>query len=124
MDPMTRPKPTVGQVLYSLNVGNRARHAEQVLKPVVVRKVGRKYFTCGPEDGGPYNETDYHLDDWLEKTEFLADSALYSSPQEYEDEKQRHAILDEFRKLFTGWGGSKVNDIPLSTLRKIKELLP
>jgi hypothetical protein len=63
------------------------------------------------------------LDDWRERTEFCAGSALYSSPQEYEDEKERHAILDELRKLFTGWGMTKANDIPLETLRKIKELL-
>lgn len=43
---MSKPTPQVGQTLYSLNIGNAARNCEQKLKPVIVRKVGRKYFEC------------------------------------------------------------------------------
>ncbi len=46
-------KPTVGETLYSLNIGNATRGKVQKLTPVKVLKVGRKYFTtgveCGPE---------------------------------------------------------------------------
>ncbi len=56
-------KPAVGQVLYSLNVGNAARGRERVLTPVVVIKVGRKYFTCRPEGKDSWADVQYHLSD-------------------------------------------------------------
>lgn len=59
-----RKKPEVGQVVYSLNVGNAARNREQVLTPLKVTKVGRKYFTA-LEDGYPdHLSVQFHIDSW------------------------------------------------------------
>lgn len=44
---MNREKPKVGDVLYSLSIGNASRFTEQKLTQVKVTKVGRKYFHCG-----------------------------------------------------------------------------
>lgn len=94
-----KEKPTVGMKLYSLNIGNAARRAKQELTPVVVTKVGRKYFSCALERDS-YFETQYHLDTWKEKTDYSANSILYSAPSEWEDEKEINRIADKIRKVF------------------------
>jgi len=91
-------KPEVGQILYSLNIGNRARHCEQVLTEVKVTKVGRKYFTCTEE--GFRHGTEYFIDGWREKTDYSATSCLYASREAWEDEKESNdicrAIYEDF----------------------------
>ena len=114
-------KPVVGQVLYSLNVGNAARHREQKLTPVKVTKVGRKYFTCCPEGGGFYSETKYRIDSWSQHTDYLADSALYKTKQGWKDEKECHLIRGFFRTFFDYRGGC--DKLPLDILRKVKDLV-
>ena len=91
-----KPTPTIGQTLYSLNVGNAARRIPQTLKPVVVTKVGRKYFTVG--EG--WRATEYHLHDWREKSDYMANSRLYASEQEYADEKETSEICGRIAKAF------------------------
>ena len=87
-----KPTPVVGQKLYrcprpplySLNIGNRARDVQEVLTPVIVRKVGRKYFSCSPEGRvGKWEETEYFLDTWARHTGYSAGSKLYSNEQEW-----------------------------------------
>lgn len=108
-------KPKVGQTLYSLNVGNSARNCEQVLTPVIVTKVGRKYFTAG--EG--WRETQYHLDTWQEKSEYSAKSCLYKTPQDWEDSKEHSILAMKMRKAFD-YGGSRLS---LDSLRKISEII-
>jgi hypothetical protein len=116
-----REKPKVGQTLYSLNVGNAARGVQQKLTPVKVIKVGRKYFTCRPEGGSRWLEMQYYLDRWNEKSDYSANSVLYSNPQEWEDEKEAAEICHFIYKFFN-YGLNRTN-VPLETLRKIKEML-
>lgn len=96
-----KQKPTVGEKLFTLNVGNAARHRPQVLTPVVVAKVGRKYFTVQTEEGAYRLETVFAIDDWREKTECTPNAHLYSSEREWADEKEEietcNAIADAFR---------------------------
>lgn len=111
-----KPKVIVGQRLYSLNVGNNARHREQVLTPVVVSKVGRKYFTVKTE--GQYAlETEYRIEDWRENHEYCANSALYETEQEWADEKETRAICEKIWKAFE-YGHNRQN-LNLETLRTI-----
>lgn len=84
---MTKMVPGVGETLYSLNVGDAARNREQVLTPVVVRKVGRKYFEASPAEQ-PHLITQYRLSDWGEHSDYSARSRLYRTPKEWEDEKE------------------------------------
>ena len=72
---MNKPKPIVGQKLYSLNVGNAARGRAQFLTEVEVIKVGRKYFSC--KEVGGWQDFEYRLSDWGQKTNFSATSFLY-----------------------------------------------
>jgi len=113
-------KPVVGQTLYSLNVGNAARRAEQVLTPATVTKVGRKYFTC-VRDGWNFGE-EYHIEDWCEKTEYTASSYLYATEKEWIDEKERNELHKTISEYFSIYGPSKKN-MSLKMLRQIKELL-
>lgn len=109
--------PTVGQVLYSLNVGNAARYVPQALTPVVVTKIGRKYFTAG--EG--YRAKQYHVDTWRQKTEYSVDSVLYESEQAYADEKEGREICGRLGLAFEY--GQNINRLSLDTLRQIDRLI-
>lgn len=89
----------------------------QKLTPVIVLSVGKKYFTCAPSDM-PNCETQFHLDDWRQKTDYCQDQKLYSSEQEWEDEEEKEAICHEIWKAFEY--GSNRNGLPLEALRRIK----
>lgn len=114
------PKPTVGQKLFCLNVGNAARNVPQVLTPVIVTSVGRKYFTTKTEEKYPRN-IDYHLDTWQEKTQFSKNSHLYLTEQEWLDETETQNICDEISHSFHY--GKNGKNLPLATLRQIKQLI-
>jgi len=113
-------KPKVGQVLYSLNVGNAARNREQKLTKVIVRKVGRKYFTCSPEEWTRAT-VQYNVSDWEENTKYCQDSELYESEKEYEDEKEDCEISRMINEYFE-YGKNK-HKIHLESLRSIKSII-
>lgn len=112
--------PKVGQTLYSLNIGNAARHSPQVLTPVSVNNVGRKYFTVKHPDYS-WRELEYHLEDWREKTDYSPNSALYGTPKDWEDEKEASEILDFVWKKSDSLRRS--NTLSIETLRAIRDLL-
>jgi hypothetical protein len=116
-----KPKPVVGQTMYSLNIGNAARRNEQKLTPTIVRKVGNKYFSCSTEIY-PDFVTEFTLDTWWEKTGYCKNQRLYASPQEWEDEKERDEIVGYLRKLFD-WSANPSRNITLDQLRAIKKML-
>jgi hypothetical protein len=116
-------KPVVGQVLFSLNVGNAARNRQQVLTPVEVIKVGRKYFTTMPVGGDldrRWNHTQYHIDGWSEKSDYSKNSRLYATEIEWEEEKEAGDIRDRLRDLFT-WNTRK--SVGIDKLRRIAAIL-
>jgi hypothetical protein len=114
-----RPKPKVGQTLYSLNVGNAARNTEQILTPVVVKKVGRKYFTVG-KDEFEWSNREYFITDWEENSKYAPTSRLYETEQEWLNEKETKDILRLIKDTFN-WGTTK--PVSLEKLRAIKKIL-
>lgn len=112
-------KPKIDDILYSLNVGYASRQTEQILTPVVVRTVGRKYFTCSPESN-VWKCTRYHLDGWTEKSVYGPISVLFSTPQEWEDEKEKNKISSYINKAFEY---SRNPGLSLSQLREIKKMI-
>ena len=118
----TKPKPIVGQTLFSINVGNASRNKPATLTPVIVQKVGRKYFTVNHPDYPPHMGTEHHLDTWRQHTQYCADAYLYASEQEYKDEKDRERIVKEIRRLFE-YGGA-TNRLSLDQLRQIWAMFP
>lgn len=117
-----RNKPTVGQQVFILNVGNAARHKPQVLTPATVTKVGRKYFTALENHfaGSPHMATQYHLDTWREKSEYSANSKVYESPQEWADEREAAAIGCMLNDRFGSLPRTKLS---LKSLRAIKAII-
>ena len=117
---MNKPKPEVGQTLYSLNINNAARWSEQKLTPVIVKSVGRKYFTCGPpESNSKYLDIKYHLDTWREKSDYVASSELYSCVEDFENEKYAQILYNNIAKKFKSY----TNPFSLGKLKKISEIL-
>ena len=116
-------KVEVGQILFSLNIGNAARYSEQKLTAVKVIKVGRKYFTCcepGCEDK-KFCHRQYYLLDWIEKTEFSANSLLFKSEKEYTDSiKQKELFGKIKRDFFNGYYGTK--ELSLEQLQQIEKI--
>ena len=117
-------KPKVGDRLFSLNVGNAARNSEQKLTPVTVRKVGRKYFTVYKDVYKDREDMDiqYHIDSWSENTEYSANSCLYVTEKEHEEEMAAKAILKQIKDFFD-WFTGKRYKISLDDLSKIKAIL-
>jgi hypothetical protein len=113
---MDKRKPIVGETLYSLNIGNAARGCEQVLTPVIVEKVGNKYFSC---HNGYYSRK-YNISNWMEYSQYMPNSILYEKEQDWLDKKEAEEIFRKLRELFTSYG--KIN-FTLEQLRKVQEIL-
>lgn len=112
-------KVTVGMQLFSLNTGNAARNKAQVLTPVIVTKVGRKFFYA-KKDGANF-DTRYLISDWREDTDYSICSVLFESEQDYEDMKHckdlSAKICDEFKY------GSSRSDLDLPSLQSIHKII-
>ncbi len=116
---MNKENPFVGQKLFSLNIGDNARNRPQVLTPVVVTKVGSKYFTVKHEPAD-YWETVYHLEDWSEKTDYSQLSKLYAKEQDWLDDKEAAALRTRLREAFVGYGRLPLS---LNQLRRIVAIM-
>jgi len=115
-------KPAVGQNVFSLNIGNDARNREQELTPMVITKVGRKYFTAQrPDDTIGYSGKQYHLDTWIEKTEFCANSRIFVTEQEWLDEQEINQINEEMKNLFSYRSTQPLSLAALHAIQKIIE---
>jgi len=116
-----KKKPVVGQIVYSLNVGNAARNCEQVLTEMVVTSVGRKYFDCR-EPGHMYASTvRFRIETWEQDTRYCADHCIYESRQEWEAEKRRAELLKWFRNAFDIWSRPAYSTPALEAARAILE---
>lgn len=111
-----KPKPTIGQVLWQTNSRHRSKR-DEAPSQVQVKTVGRKYFTVVTV--GEYNfETEYHLDTW--QTNYSENHKLYTSMQEWEDERESIKLWDFLREQFSGW---QPIQIPIDKLRQIKAII-
>ena len=120
---MKRQKPKVGDILYSLNVGNAARHEEQKLTKKLVVKVGRKYFyVAKPEYAERDNMwTAFWIKNWRQKTDFSETESLYGSKREWEDHRESAAIC---RKVIDAFEYGRNNwDLSIDQLRKIEAIM-
>ena len=99
---MRRPK--VGETLYALNT------RRQVLKPVVVTKVGRKYFTADSQR--------FHLSTWRS---YSVNTMLYESKQAWKDEMEIRIMCGHIHDAFEH--GCNWEDLSSETLRRIYNLL-
>jgi len=113
-------KPILGESLFSLNIGNAARYAPPSLTPVHVSKVGRKYFECSELGERSHRISKYDLITWREVTDYIANSALYETAEEYDRELETNRLEKQIWAKVAGYGRI---DLPLQTLRDIAALI-
>ena len=114
-------KITVGQLVFSLNIGNAARNREQKLTPMVITKVGRKYFSARYlDDSSGWSEIQYYVDSGIEKTNFSANSCIYLSEKEYDDEVMANNLYLNIKNSFSSFRNKKFT---LSQLSRINDIL-
>ena len=119
---MNRTAPIIGQILFSLNVGNAARNREQKLTPVKVIAVGRKYFTTRPVGTeGNYADSKFNLDDWSQVSDLSPDESLYESRQDWLTSIEQREMVKQIRGCFAGGGSG--DDLSLEKLRKILAII-
>ena len=119
---MNKPKPVVGQTLYLLKLDYNARDREQPLTPVIVDKVGTKYFTChkSGEMHGGYG-TRFRIDTWVEDSDYPSRLKLYPNEQAWSDDKETNEILRFLRETFSR--GFSLNKLDLQDLRHIRDTI-
>jgi len=107
-------KPILGETLFITDAGNRARYnKDQVPRPVSVTKVGSKYFEvteCG-------RNIVFLIENWHQKSDFVADYSIWESHEKYEEYKERNKLIVEI-EYYKHWSG-----VSLEVLREIKRLL-
>ena len=82
-------------------------------------KVGRKYFEV--RLFGYLTTIKFSLDGWLEVSDYSAGYKLYSTPQEWEDEKELKKLR---KKLFDIFAYSyDQTELPLECLREIDAII-
>lgn len=112
----------VGDILYSLNVGNAARRQKQELTPVEVIKIGRRYFTvceAGNKDKD-WTHTQFLLEDLSEKTGYTPTQKLYRSREDYDNEIEANEIFSRIKIAFSGYRNT---NFTLEQLRAIRSII-
>lgn len=123
-----RPKPTVGQTVYW---HNGARLSTD-LKPMIIRKVGRKYLTAFPEryahvsDSGAF-ETRFRLTDWM-RDDYTGCRLFLSADDMRETLTAEGMAVKQATKrhqLFTDIASKLqyLNGLSLDQLRRIKAII-
>lgn len=125
MNQLSKPKPVVGQIVYSLNIGNAARNCKQELTEYVVVKVGTKYFDIMKKsyyDEARYAARDkhmsisFHLGTWRQNTNYCQDHKLYETSEEYYMEKETKDCIEYIQN-------ADLKSVSLDHLRHIVSLI-
>lgn len=116
---MKRQDLKVDQVVYALNINNAAtRYNPQLLTPVTIKSIGRKYFYIN--ERLPYcREGKFNIETLFHDSNYPS-YKIYLHSQEWVDEKEIQTINSELRRVF---GGCRDSDLSLSKLRRIKAIL-
>lgn len=109
-------KVEVGQELWLVDAGNRARYNKGA-RPCVVVKVGRKYFDV--EWGDRRTSVTFHIDTWREKTEYTPGYRLFRSEAAY----QQEAVRREWNFAFSGFFRYGSPEITIEQYEKAAEIL-
>ena len=118
----TCPKPIVGDTLYLVDVGNRARSGRGKQRHCTVAKVGRKYFTVEYYSGAYLFEVQLRLDTWQENTNYSADYQAYPDMQAWRDEQEQQRWLELFGVTFSHFS-SAGREFSLQQLRDAAKVL-
>jgi hypothetical protein len=115
-------KPTVGQKVFMLNIGNNTHRTPSVLKPAIVKKVGREYFYAVMEEyeSSDHMQVKFRISDGLHHSNFSPGYRIIESEQAWLDEREKEELHSLCKRQFDAYRAT----LDLDTLRKIKALLP
>ena len=113
-------KPEVGDSVVTLDVSTSAARRNPPFVQETVVKVGRKYFTT--EVSGKLSfRTQFHIDDWNEKTDYSVKVMAYPSREVYDQERHSMRLHKSVQEMFEPI--YNYHRFPLSVLKKICGLL-
>lgn len=81
-------RPEVGQTIYAYTIIGSGHE----MKPLVVTRVGRKWFYAAPEGASSRAERKFSIDTWAEDT-YLGPGAVARTVDEYADIQARAAAV-------------------------------
>ena len=85
-------RPEVGQTIYASTIVGR----DYAMKPLVVTRVGRKWFYAAPEGASSRAERQFDLDTWAENT-YMGRGAVALTADEYAESQARTAAEERLR---------------------------
>jgi len=106
-------KPKVGDKMFVVDVGNRARYGGAEHREVM--RVGRKYFYLNIR-----GETKFDIETRTQITVYSKDYQVYDSEQQYLDYNEKYKIEKELSEALRYAGHNKYS---LSDIRKVAEIL-
>ena len=81
-------RPEVGQTIYVSTIAGRSHE----MRPLLVTRVGRKWFYAAPEGASSRAERQFSLDTWAENT-YLGLGAVALTVEEYAESQARTAAV-------------------------------
>ena len=115
-------KPTVGEQLYLVDIGNNARHGSSEQRECTVTKVGRKYFTVEYQYG---SNIDYIREEvitikrWQEKSDYTSNYEVYETKQAYLEQITLSKWLQIYRQKFNEYNQTNLTLKQLEDAAKI-----
>jgi len=111
-------KPVIGEELYLVDCGNRARRGVQH-RSCIVTKVGRKYFDVTYDNNIVVN---IHIDGWHENAgQYSSDYFVCPSKQHYLDSAEVVRLTKQIRDVFARY--NRRDSLELDVVRKIAALV-
>lgn len=115
-------RPEVGQTIYASTDVGRSRE----MKPLLVTRVGRKWFYAAPEGASSRAERQFTLDTWTENTH-LGLGAVALTVEEYAESQARATAEERLQATgyrITGVAYSRsLSDLTTAQITAIAEIL-
>ena len=104
--------PKVGQTVFVHDFRNKG------VKPALVKKVGRKYFTVGAPG---MRDREYFITSWDERSETSSGiqyTKLWESEQDYELESEKQRLREGLESFFRS---GRIRELSIHALRSISQ---
>ena len=115
-------RPEVGQTIYASTLVGRGYE----MKPLVVTRVGRKWFYAAPEGASSRAERQFAIDTWIEST-YLGPGPIALTVDEYVKSRARTAATERLRATGYQIGGVGYDrsqyDLTTGQLNAIAEII-
>lgn len=116
-----KANPSVGQIVYALNLRSVSRNMEQKLTPMIVTRVGYKFFHCVERDNQKGKHIPFCIENWKQVTDYTETYRLYETEQEWFDNCEVAKLCNFIRQSFEYGGNTK--KLPIESLRAIRDII-